>query len=233
MIAHRSIFDGLLDKAPVPLGILDTLGPGERFHVDPHKPKFVRIRREFLDDLITHKYELNEANQIYLPRHKVWMGGVIGNCVRKKDGEILPWEWNANVVTDEGINDMLAVYLHDTSKHATWYMAIHTAGSPATGDTAANYDSNHTESTVYDEATRVEWESAAPSSKSITNSANKATFTMNDTVTITGGAILSVSTKQSASGVLFCVTNYASSRDLVDDDVLDNTYALSAADDGA
>ena len=191
------------------------------------------IREEFRRAIRNNRYELTESNDIYLPIQRVILGGIMGNAVRRKGEIICPWEFNHNIVTDEGINHMLNVCLHDTSKTATWYNAIHTAGAPATGTTAATYHSTHTETTAYDEATRVEWNTAASTAKSITNSANKSTFTISGTVTVTGAAVLSVSTKQSTSGVLLAVASFATSRELADDDELLVTYTFGAADDGA
>lgn len=192
----------------------------------------LQLRDEFRNDLRNHKYEIDDSNRILLARHKVWVGGIMGSAVRRAGEIIMPWEFEHNVLTDEGINHLINVNWHDTAKTAIWYVAIHTAGSPATGTTAATYHSTHTETTAYDESTRVEYNNAASSSKSTTNSANKATFTMNASVTVTGGGLLSVSAKRSTSGVLSAVANFASSRPLLDDDQLLVSYTISAADDG-
>lgn len=181
--------------------------------------------------LRNHKYERTDTG-LYLPGHGVRIGGILGNMAIRKGDILYDWEYDLNIVTDEGINHVLNVTMHDTAKTSTWYVAPHTAGSPATGTTAATYHSTHTETTAYDESTRVEWNTAASTSESITNSANKATFTYNAGVTVTGNGILSVSTKQSTSGVLLAVANYASGRALVDDDQQLITYAVSGADDG-
>jgi hypothetical protein len=191
------------------------------------------IREEFRRALRNNRYEITDEGDIYLPQQGVRIGGIMGNAVRRNGEIIMPWEFHHNVVTTEGINHVLNVTMHDTAKTATWYIGIHTAGAPAIGTTAATYHSTHTETTSYDEATRIEWNTAASTAKSITNSANKATFTMSGTVTVTGAGILSVSTKQSTSGVLLAVASFASSRDLKDDDELLVSYTLGAADDGA
>lgn len=136
-----------------------------------------------------------------------------------------------NIVVDQGLNHILDVAFHNTTQVATWYVGIFKGNyTPQSTDTAANIASNSTEATEYDESTRQEWVEAAAASKSITNSANRATFTINATVTIYGAFLVSTSTKSGTSGSLAAASRFASQRDLVDDDELLVTYTLTAAD---
>lgn len=194
--------------------------------------EIVPITRGMRRDLRNMKFEVTDKG-LYLPHHGVRIGGVLGHATRRCGEMLHDWEYELNVVTDEGVNHVLNVTMWDTAKTSTWYLAMHTAGSPATGTTAATYHSTHTETTSYDEATRVEWETAQSTAESITNSANKATYTMNGSVTATGNGILSVSTKQSTSGILLAVANYSASRSLVALDEQLITYTVTGADDGA
>lgn len=141
-----------------------------------------------------------------------------------------------NIVVAEGLNHILDVEFHAATQLTTWYCLIfETDTSPADGTTYAV--PVWTECTAYDEGTRPEYEEAAASSKSITNSANKAVFTMNATKTVYGAALVAggtdANTKGDAAGggTLYCASKLGTSRAVVDDDVLNLTYAVSSLDD--
>jgi hypothetical protein len=137
-----------------------------------------------------------------------------------------------NLVTNVGLDHILDVVLHGSTPVSPWYVGLKNTGSPAAGDTMASH-AGWTENANYDEATRQEYEEAAASSQSTTNSANKATFTIDtDSQTIYGAFLCSDSTKSGSTGTLLCVANFASAKSCDDDDVLEVTYTISAADDG-
>jgi len=156
------------------------------------------------------------------------------DCELYRKGELIDKWTEGNVITDEGLNAMLDVMFHDATQIETWYIFPFTAGSPATSSTYAT--SGLTESTVYDEAARVAFNEAAASGKSIANSANKATFTFNDTATITGAALVgggtdpSVKSDTAGGGTLFCASTFSSSRSVVSTDVLQITCTITLAD---
>lgn len=133
-----------------------------------------------------------------------------------------------NLIPTEGRNNILDVWLHGTSQTATWYIAPFEANyTVVAGLTAASFTADATESTAYDESTRVAFVEAAASSGSTTNSANKADFTFNATKTIYGCGLLSVSTKSSTSGVIASAAQFSSSQGVVDDTVLRVTATVS------
>lgn len=149
----------------------------------------------------------------------------------------LAWHETAhNIITDEGLNRILDVMLHATTQTTTWYCGLVESNTdPAAGMT---YDVPvFTECTSYDEATRPAYNEAAASSKSTTNSANKAVFTINATKTLYGAFLASVSTKgdhtAGADNVLLCYAKFPASQAVQDDYVVNLSYTLSAADDGA
>jgi hypothetical protein len=180
-------------------------------------------RRPFDADLareIRLKYGVNSPEYKALPRFKAWE------------------DLSHNLVTNEGLNKLLDVMLHGTTQIATWYCVIsETNTTPAAGMTYAS--PSFTETTAYDESTRPEYNEAAASSQSITNSANKAVFTINATKTlygaglVGGGSAASTKGNTAGGGTLLCYALFSSSRSVVDDDVVNLTYTISAADDGA
>lgn len=114
-------------------------------------------------------------------------------------------EWD-NLVTDEGLNELLSAALAGGTPTTTWYVGL-TGGTPtaAAGDTAASH-AGWTEVTAYTEAARQTWTPGAVSSKSVSNSASKATFTINaDSTTIGGAFLASISTKSGTTGKLYAI----------------------------
>jgi len=147
----------------------------------------------------------------------------------------LMWEEKChNLINNEGLNRLLNVMLHGATQTATWYCAIvETDTAPSAAQT---YDVPvYTECTSYDGATRPEYVEAESTAQSTTNSASKASFTINATKTIYGAALVSINTKgdhaAQADSVLFCYATFASARSCFDDDVLNLTYTCGAADD--
>ncbi len=160
---------------------------------------------------------------------------------RKRRGSLYEWrlvtpvDISGNICTDEGLNRLLDVMFHATTQITTWYVAIFESNtSPAAGTTYAT--PVFTESSAYDEATRPEFVGAAASSKSLTNSANKAEFTINATKTIYGGALVGGGTAANTKGdtagggVMYCASQFGSSKSVVDDDILRVTITINAAD---
>ena len=170
-------------------------------------------------------------------RDGVKLGGIFNvECYRK--GKLIWSEKVHNLVTDEGLNALLDIMFHADTQITTWYcLLVESDTSPAAGMTYAT--PTFTESTAYDEATRPEYEEAAASGKSMTNSANKATFTISATKTMYGAAIVGGGTDpntkgdSAGGGTLYCYAQFSSSRSVIDDDVINLTYTLTSADDGA
>lgn len=147
-----------------------------------------------------------------------------------RDGKVIDKWQDHNLVVNEGLNDLLQVYLGNGTQKATWYVGLFEGNyTPLATDTAANIASNATESSAYVEATRPEWVEAAASAQQITNTANKATFTINATKTIYGAFLVSSNTKGGTAGVLFAATRFASSRSVIASDQLLVTYTVQAA----
>ncbi len=149
----------------------------------------------------------------------------------------LKWEIKGlkNIVTNEGLDALLDIMFHADTQITVWYVLIfETNTTPAAAHTYAV--PVFTESTSYDEATRPAWVEAAASSQSITNSANKATFTISATKTIYGAALVgggsAPTTKGNTAGggVLYASVKFGTSKSVVDDDVLKVTVTLTSSD---
>ena len=140
-----------------------------------------------------------------------------------------------NLVPDEFINHVLDVSLSGGTPISSWYLALFSDNhTPAAADTYAT--PGFTEATGYDETTRPQWQEAGVDAKQITNSANKATFTMDGTNdTIYGAALVSDNTKgdQAASGAkLGPVAQFTGGAitGIVEDDVLKVYMTVTGSD---
>lgn len=98
------------------------------------------------------------------------------------------WKENIhNLVVDEGINAMLDYIFNSSAYTSAFYVGLLAASPvPAAGDGLSDI----TEFTGYDEANRQTYTSAAAASKAVTNSANKAVFTITSDSQSIGGAFL-------------------------------------------
>ena len=162
-------------------------------------------------------------------------GRFIVECFRK--GKLIWKEDVSNIITNEGLDAVLDIMLHASTQITVWYCTlVETDTTPAAGQTYAV--PVYTESTSYDEATRPEYNEAASSSQSITNSANKAVFTISATKTMYGASIVgggsAPTTKgdTAGGGTLFCYAKFATARPVEDNDIINLTYTLTGADDG-
>jgi hypothetical protein len=135
-----------------------------------------------------------------------------------------------NLVVNTGLNDILNCYLNAGSQQATWFLGIFQGNYvPVASDTAASIATNSTECSSYSGATRPQWVPAAPSGQSITNSAARATYTFNATVTIYGAFLISNNTIGGTSGVLFSGAQFGASKNVVNGDQLLLSYQFTAA----
>jgi len=170
-------------------------------------------------------------------KSKAKLGGIFTAECFDKHGNLKWVEKGENLVTNEGLDHILDAVLHAATQITTWYCALFETDTTILA-THTYAVPGYTESTAYDEATRPEYEEAAASSQSITNSANKATFTISGTKTIYGASIVGGGTDgdtkgdAAGGGTLLAAAKFGSSRAVVDDDVINLTYTISAADDG-
>ena len=121
-----------------------------------------------------------------------------------------------------------------TARITSWYLGLYGAASsndPAAGDTMSSH-AGWTEVTDYTEATRPAATFVAATTVNpsvVTNSASKAQFTMNNTVTVGGAFLTSNNTKGGTSGTLFSAKDFSApgDRNVVSGDVVLVTYTFS------
>lgn len=150
-----------------------------------------------------------------------------------RDGKVIDsWE-EPNLVVDEGLTYALGNAFDGTTPSMTaWYVAIFTGNAtPLNTWTAATVSALSTETTSqYSEATRPAWVEAGVVSKTIGNSASPASFTFQVATTDVHGAFLvSANAKGGTTGILAAASKFTSMRTLLDTDVLNVTYTLTAS----
>jgi hypothetical protein len=147
-----------------------------------------------------------------------------------RDGKVIDKWQDHNLVVNEGLNDLLQVYLGNGTQKATWYVGLFEGNyTPVATVTAATVASAATECVAYGELTRPEWVEAAASAQQITNTASKATFTINASKTVYGAFLISENTKGGITGVLFAASRFSTARALINGDQLLVTYTVQAA----
>ena len=164
--------------------------------------------------------------------------GIFDIEVRDKLGSLLSRSRAENIISDEGLNSLLNVYLHAATQITTWYCVIFETDTTPDGDTTYAVPV-FTEWEAYDEGTRPEYVEAESTAESTTNSASKAVFTANASKTLYGAALVgggsAPTTKGNTAGggTMPCAGKFAASQPVVDDNVVNLTYTVTAADDAA
>lgn len=145
-----------------------------------------------------------------------------------------------NLVTNEGLDDLLTKYLKGSAYTAAWYVGLidnASFGAVAAGDTAAKISltanspttNDWQEADDYSESVRQTLTLGSVSGQSVNNVASKAVYSINGTVTVKGAFIASSSTKGGTSGVLYGEAAFSTARDLLSGDTLNVTCTLTAA----
>jgi hypothetical protein len=153
-----------------------------------------------------------------------------------KDGNL---KWSAekkNLVVNVGLQYMAGTALDGaTSRITSWYIGLYGAGAsntPAASDTMApGGHPGWTENTTYSNATRPAATFAAATTANpsvVTNTASKASFSINGTTTVGGAFLVSDNTKGGTTGTLFSASDFTGGdRSVVNGDTLQVTYTFS------
>lgn len=152
-----------------------------------------------------------------------------------KDGN-LKWAelQRPNIVTNQGLDAMLNIMFHAATQISTWYVAA-VETDTAAADTMTYAVPVFTEWDGYTEAARQEYVEAAASSQSITNSANKATFTSSETKTLYGGFLVGGGTDAATmsdtagGGTLFCYSKFSAGKAVESGDTFKITITITLA----
>lgn len=148
--------------------------------------------------------------------------------VHNPDGTLVR-EWECpNGATTVFLNHMAATELTAGTPVTTWYVGLIDNGSfsaLSAADTSASH-AGWLETTSYSESVRQTWTGVTTGATS-TNTASKAVFTANTTVTVNGAFLISVSTKGGSTGVLAVTGSFGAPQALVNGQTLTVTLAVT------
>ena len=168
---------------------------------------------------------------------KMGLKGVFTLEVFDKKGKLISKEEVKNIMTDEGLNAVLNILLHNATQINPWYCVVFESDTTPTG--AETYAVPvYTECQAYTEGTRPEYVEAESVAKSTTNSASKAVFTMNASKDLYGAALVgngsAPDTKGNTAGggTLLCCGRFAVMQPVISGNIVNLTYTITAADAG-
>jgi len=148
-----------------------------------------------------------------------------------RDGKCIDTSRSHNRCVDQGLNHILNVQFHGAAQIDPWYILIFEDDyTPLAADTYQV--PGFTESIAYTEAARQAFVESEATAKSLTNSANKAVFSINAAKNIYGGALVSLVTinDQTAGNFMYCAANFGEGKSVESGDTFKVTVTLSASD---
>jgi len=131
-----------------------------------------------------------------------------------------------NLVVTVGLNDLLNRRFKASSYTSSDYVGLKGSGTVAAGDTMSSH-SGWSEVTGYSESNRPALTLGSVSSGSVDNSASKASFSINASVTVAGAFVVDDNTKGGTSGILYGAADFSSSRSLSSGDTLNVQVTLT------
>jgi hypothetical protein len=166
----------------------------------------------------------------------VAMGKYFVECY-DKDGNLKWFDEAPNLVVNTGLQYMAGTALDGaTARITSWYVGLVTGPGSGTTFAAADTAALHagwSENTTYSNATRPAATFAAATTANpsvVTNSASKASFSINGSATIAGAFLISNDTKGGTSGTLFSASDFTGGdRTVGSGDTLQVTYTFSLA----
>lgn len=176
------------------------------------------MKRAILDG----RFEETEVG-LFVPSERTLIQGVVKYSKR---GE--PEETTHNLIVNEGLDYIVGVSTGAVAQISNWFVAVFSGDVTVQATwTAANFATNSTEFTQYDEAARPAWVPGAVSSGARDSFASKATFTSSvDAAVIRGAALISSSAKSGTGGTLMGATRFPSDKNLDTGEILDVGYGL-------
>lgn len=186
-----------------------------------------RSRADFARAIANHRYEVGDAG-ILFPAQGVIVAGVF-DTEHRRGGDLLGRDLSPNVIPTEGLNHILSVIVGGGAQVNPFYVGLFEGNvTPGASLTHATLASVLTETTAYDETTRVAYVEGSVSGGAVDNSASRAVFTINATKTIYGGFLASSNVKGStAAGTCLAAAKFSVARSVVDDDELAVKYSLT------
>lgn len=190
--------------------------------------EILRHATEFSKAIDGNKYEMTESG-VYIPGAKVTLSGVYIHGVNGTD-----WREDGNIVVNEGLLDILSVYLKSGTQKTAWYLSLFgTNYTPVAALTAATYPATAGEITStsegYTGSVRKTWTGGTPASNLVDNTASMAVFTIATATSLVvyGAGMHSVDTRGATTGVLLSASKFSAARTLYDTDLFNLSWRLT------
>jgi len=153
-------------------------------------------------------------------------GYVVARAYR--DGKLLWEERGKNIMPDVGISYVLQAAISlETSAAAAIYVGLLDNYTPVAGSTMTNFGGN--EITNYSAGTRPAY-TGVESLETVTNTASKASYTIGvGGATVYGAFLTTSNVKAGTTGTAIAGKLFASSRALLENDVLEITYEITGS----
>jgi len=133
-----------------------------------------------------------------------------------------------NLVVTAGLNKLIDACFKTGLTTPAWYLGLKSTGTPNAADTMSSH-ATWTELVAYSEATRPAFTAGTVSGGSVSNSASKARFTANGSMTVLGLFMTDNNTKSGTTGTLYGAGDFTEgSRAMVSGDTRDVTATVSA-----
>lgn len=183
-------------------------------------------RAEFARALRNGKFDITPSGILFAQQGVLLAGNM--DVEHRRGGDLIGRDLSANIIPTEGLNHVLDVILHGVAAVSPWYVALFEGNvTPGASLTAATFTATTTECTAYAETTRVAYVEGAAAAGVTDNIASRATFTINATKTIYGGALISASAKSATTGTLFAAVRFSAARAVVAADELAVKYTVT------
>lgn len=164
-------------------------------------------------------------------RNKVGMQGYF-DVLHYRKGKLIGKCRVKNIVVNEGKNHALDSTLGAATQVPVWYLGLFEGDyTPTTANVGASFPGLADELTDYDELSRPTWQQDGASGQSISNAANRATFTISTGVvdrSIFGLFLISANPKGTNGGTLFGAARFNSPRVVNATDELLVSYTVNA-----
>lgn len=208
------------------------IGPREIY-----RARYLDLRRDLYDAEAARPDELIAGN-VWVPHVQAFVELPLQDLdLRARMIDLLEPQWReqkCNTIMTAGKNDLLDKYLAGSSYTATWYMGLISSSgysAIAAGDTSSSHagwtEGGGGTAPTYSQSTRPAPAFASASGGSKATNAN-VVFSITGTGTAKGGFLISVSTKDGTTGVLFSAGLFTQGdRAVVNGDTINGGYTLS------
>lgn len=177
--------------------------------------------------------DIEEMRHRFGGRFSTQMGKMVKHGSLYVHEHVADPEFHDNIVTNEGLDSVLDIYLNAATQITVWFLTLFTTNvTPTAGDTAAVPNTIEITTTDVAEAIRETYAANVPSGQSIDNVGSVAQYIADQSFTAWGASLFGGGTSafDNTAGVLWAQSLFGTSKAMVALDTIDITYTFTAAD---